>query len=219
MAAFFSSREEWLPLFRSLAGSALPRDAEGFLGGPWSGGGGGEFEFHEESGPWRRRGAVPDDEEDRKVLSGFLDSVHQSLLDIPVDEETQEDDNDLQFLEEGRRMLAINRFHVLRGNVGGSVESVDALFSMCWSELMEMRNQDREHTGSLILLPDCELSDLRRFADMNLLRPLEWLGIHADFEIVSMQRGSPAIRVLYKLQDMPKGGYTEEEGFAAGEAD
>jgi hypothetical protein len=57
---------------------------------------------------------------------------------------------------------------------------------------------------------------LRRFADMNVVRPLEWLGLQSDFEVVSLQRDSPAIRLLYKLNRMPAGTYTEEEGFAAG---
>jgi hypothetical protein len=113
-------------------------------------------------------------------------------------------------------MLAISRFHVLREeHARGSVESSDALFSTCWSELLELSQTDNSHTGSIILLPDHDFSDLRRFTDINLLRPLEWLGLHKDFEVVSMQRDSPAIRLLYKLNDIPDGEYTEEEGFGA----
>lgn len=222
MQNFFSAREEWIPLFRSLVDDVegVPTttcQAAAFLGyGKYNQDAADvEIEFHETSQPWRRLRPIPDQEEDRKVLGGFLDSMHQSLVDIPVDERTDEDDDDTHFLEEGRRMLAITRFHVIRDNQGGSVESIDALFSTCWNEIMELATTSESSTGSLIVLPDYELADLKRFADMNLLRPLAWLGIHADFEISSMQRESPAIRLLYKLKAMPTEGYTPEKGFGA----
>jgi hypothetical protein len=182
-----------------------------------------EIEFHENSSPWRQRPAVPNHDDDRAVLAKFLDAMHQSLLAIPVNEvpdpDTAEDDeDDVHFLEEGRRMLAISRFHVLRENQGGSVEAVDALFSHVWSELMELSRADTQHTGSIILLPDYELDSLRRFTDMSVKQPLKWLG-NADFEVVTLLRDSPGIRLLYKLQDMPSGAYTEDEGFAAGASD
>jgi hypothetical protein len=225
MENFFTSREEWLPLFRLVAklpqgsdddyaddgdddwpsdlamtylGTQTKMNLEESL-----------FDFDETSEPWRRLPAIPDKEEDRQVLAGFLDSMQESLIAIPVREDQEEDENDLQFLEEGRRLLAINRFHVIHENHGGSVESYDALFSTCWSEIMELRRTDQEHTGSIILVPEYDLTDLRRFADMNLIRPLEWLGLGADFEVASMRRGSPAIRLLYKLKDMPTDSYTE----------
>lgn len=210
MQNFFSSREEWMPLFRSIA-TDTSCQAMSFLGSDIDI----EIDFHETSEPWKRLQAIPEQEEDRQVLGGFLDSMQQALVDIPVNEAVDDDDNDLQFLEEGRRMLAVSRFQVLRENQGGSVESNDALFATCWNELMELSSTGEKHTGSLIVLPEYDLTDLRRFTDMNLLRPLEWLGVHADFEISSMQRGSPAIRLLYKLKDMPSTPYTAEKGFAA----
>jgi hypothetical protein len=210
MQNFFSSREEWLPLFRSIA-TDTSCQAMSFLGNDIDT----EIDFNETSEPWKRLQAIPKQEEDRQVLGGFLDSMQQALVDIPVNEAVDDDENDLQFLEEGRRMLAVSRFQVLRENQGGSVESNDALFATCWNELMELSSTGEASTGSLIVLPEYELTDLRRFTDINLLRPLEWLGVHADFEVSSMQRGSPAIRLLYKLKDMPSTPYTAEKGFAA----
>jgi hypothetical protein len=222
MKAFFTSREEWFPLFRKISGSGLPADTACLLDDiARSSISETELEFHESSFPWKRFEAIPEIETERDFLAKFLDSMHESLLAIPVTEvrnpeSSPDDEDDLQFLEEGRRLLAISRFHVLAENQGGSVESIDQLFTRVWSELMELRNNDQAHTGSLILLPDYELSDLRRFADMNVVRPLQWLGIQKDFEVVSLQRDSPGIRLLYKLNDMPSGdAYTEEDGFAA----
>lgn len=196
MRDFFSSREEWSEVFSSMAGQRCA--ASDYLSIDM------DFSTAKQStASWKELTGMPVDEEDRQVIAGFLDSMHQSLLDIPVTESKTDDDNDIHFLEEGRRLLAINRFHVLRDNHGGTVEACDSLFATCWSELALLQSTDVRHTGSLILLPEYELSDLRRFTDMNLLRPLEWLGIQADFEVASMQRQSPAIRLLYKLNDMP----------------
>jgi len=207
MNEFFSSNELWHPLFRNLAtSSSVP--AMSFLGdtnAPAT------FDFDNAQAPWKRLAGIPTDDSDKQVLASVLDSMHANLVDIPVDEGTKEDDNDVHFLEEGRRMLAISRFHVLQGTKGGCMDSYDRLFCTCWSELMELRVKDEASTGSLIVVPEYELSDLRRFTDRNLLRPIQWLGMEADFEIVSMQIGKPAIRLLHKLQDMPDEPWKEPE--------
>jgi hypothetical protein len=44
---------------------------------------------------------------------------------------------------------------------------------------------------------------------MNLQRPLEWMGLENVFEISSLERESPAIRLIHKLQDMPTDAYLE----------
>ena len=101
-------------------------------------------------------------------------------------------------------MLAITRFHVATDTDEASVENHDRLFSICWSEMAELIHAGEPDTGSLIILPDYDMSLLKRFADMNLTRPLQWLGINADFEVATFHRGSPAIRILYKLSDIPE---------------
>ena len=35
------------------------------------------------------------------------------------------------------------------------------------------------------------------------IQPLQWLGIEDDWEIVALERGSIAVRMLYKLSDIP----------------
>lgn len=204
MKEFFESNEDWWPIFRSVASSA-EAPAMSLLGGTH----GDEIDFTG-STPWEELQQQPSDEQDRTVLAAFLDAMQQSLLDIPVDELVENDDNDLHFLEEGRRMLALNRFHVLRDNSGGSIENFDSLFKTVWSELALLLKLGEESSGSLILLPDYELADLRRFTDMNLLRPLEWLGLDDVFEVSSLERESPAIRLIHKLTDMPTDAYLDE---------
>ena len=211
MTDFFRTRQDWLPLFRCMAAAdAATCPASRYLTeflhlhtlddndndcvSSWS------------SPPWQRLEAIPHplSERDQQFWATFLDSMHQSLLEIPVTPTvgTAEDENDLQFLEEGRRMLAINRFQVVRAAQDSSSSRYERLFETCWSELMELTSLDQEHTGSLILFPESNLSDLRRFAELNLSRPLKWLGRH-DFEVAAMVRGEPAIRLIYRLQDMP----------------
>lgn len=204
MSAFFDANEEWAPLFRSFAShSSVP--ALSFLGGQH----GSDVEFDDQF-PWQKLDPIPTGENDIAVLSLFLDAAQRSLVEIPVVEfdgngYAADDENDLQFLEEGRRMLVITRFHVLSQITAGEIDHHEQLFRTCWSELLELQTAGEEDTGSLILVPDYDISDLRRFADMNLQRPLEWLGLSDLFEVTSLQRESPAIRIIHKLSDIPEG--------------
>ena len=251
MLSFFNSREEWLPLFRSVAGTNLPKDTISLLNSITSSVTAPTTATtpltlsdinHNSSFPWKRYDAIPSDEDDRTVIARFLDSMQESLLAIPVMEDPMsqissltnngdvedddEDENDIQFVEEGRRLLAINRFHVLssfstnnNSKDSSTIEAIDELFRHCWSEIFVLAQEGIVNSGSIILLPNqqeqYELPYIRRFLDMNIIQPLQWLGIDGDYEITSFQRDSPVIRMIYKLNDIPKTSYTEEDGFGA----
>jgi len=198
MREFFESNEAWQPLFRIIStDDSFP--AASFLEGNDD-----TFEFSEKSSPWKKLPAIPTDESDIKVLGKFLDAMQTSLIeDIPVDETTKDDDNDLQFIEEGRRMLVCSRYHVIQGAEKGSIETFDKLFSVCWSEIMELRQTDEIDTGSLIVTPGYDYDDLRRFVDINLQRPLQWLGVDG-FEVACLEKGGlGVIRIIHKLSDIP----------------
>ena len=208
MNEFFSSKEEWHPLFHSVAEhDSVP--AMSFLQSKISSSM--SIEFHETSSPWRKLGGIPSKDEDREVLADFLDNMQRSLIEIPVNEAIEEDENDLNFIEEGRRLLVLSRFHVLQENEANSIESYDTLFATCWSEVMHLRTEDEVDTGSLIVVPGADMNDIRRFCDMNLQRPLEWLGMNDVFEVTSLKRGSPAIRLIHKLSDIPTDVETDVE--------
>jgi hypothetical protein len=239
MISFFSGREEWMPLFRSIAGNDLPKDTAVLLDSidaPLERTASQNIDITETSYPWKLFNAIPVDEEHRTRLARFLDSMQESLLAIPVVEQSNcglaigdeknsdflEDENDVQFVEEGRRLLAINRFHVLSDEPAfdgdsSTMESMDALFTHCWSEILFLSQAGIVHSGSLILLSNqYELINVRRFIEMNVIQPLQWLGIQNDFEVCSFQRDSPAIRLIFKLNDLPAtASYNEEDGFAA----
>lgn len=208
MREFFVSREEWHPLFRSLAVDSCP--AMTFLvdGSPSSSSSpldsDDDFEFHEHTSPWRRLQAIPTRDDEREVLARFLDAMQQSLVDIPVDESTKEDENDLHFIEEGRRMLVCSRFHVIQDMEEDRVDSYNSLFHTCWNEIAELSITNENDTGSMIVVAGFDYDDLRQFADLNLQRPLEWLGMTEKFEVASLERGGiGVVRLIHKLSDIP----------------
>lgn len=195
---FFSSNEEWKPLFRSIAldssaagmGSLNAKDID-------------EFKFDDDDGPWKCLAAIPTKDEDRAILAGFLDKMQAGLIEMPVDESECEGQNDARFIEEGRRLLVLSRFQVVQGLFEESIDRYNDLFSTCWSEIAELAKADEKDTGSLILVPGVDISNLQRFTETNLRRPLQWLGIGENFEVESFESGSPAIRLIHKLSDIP----------------
>ena len=207
MGEFFRSNEEWHPLFASIA----QRDdvpAFDFINGEKCG----EEIVYNDNSPWQKLPQVPtgdEKDEDMAVIAKVLDSWQKALTDIPVNEALKEDGNDLHFLEEGRRILCLSRFQVLANgdfeNFESSLEKHDVLFQTCWSEIMHLMKEDNPDSGSLIILPDSyDVDDLKQFTDMNVLRPLQWLGINNNIiEVASLQRESPCIRLLHKLSDIP----------------
>jgi hypothetical protein len=202
MSDFFLANNDWHPVFRTLAAdSSVP--AMSFLqdfdesssirissvGAIW------DDATTTSAGPWKQLQAIPTGEHERRVVAGFLDAMQQALLEIPCLSE-EDDEFDAQFIEEGRRMLAVSRFQVLS-------EECD-LFSTCWNELLELVRLDQPNTGSLIVLPPgYDLEQLQSFTNVNLQQPLEWLGLDLSFEISSITRGNPALRMLHKLSEIP----------------
>ena len=250
MNDFFNTYNEWKPLFRNIllldddedSSSSPPPMATSHLVSNdnmqqdedeeiWG------ISTLENRRPWRLLPSKPTTNSSLAILSTFLDELQQSLLDIPLDTIIS-GANDLHFLEEGRRTIAVTRFHVMdeyyycnrdtnnnnkneeeeEGRGGGGYEYDDdwetQLFRTCWSELAHLTSQDVNDTGSLILLPADAISleggekligldDVRQFVDTKLKRPISWLGREKDWEIVALERGSLAVRLLYKLSDIP----------------
>lgn len=223
MNEFFSTNVEWHPLFAAIMSEDTPA-AHAYIQST------SEPLEYDSSSPWKQLSAIPSNQQHMAVVGTWLDSVQASLLSIPVDEShTHEDDAlDTHFIMEGKRMLATSRFHVLqRSETLDDLHHHETLFMTCWSELAtlhcanqpdtgEMRWVHTAHllnfnvsqafivySGSVILLPDSPM-DVKRFMDMNVLRPLQWLGLESIFEVSSFTRGDvPAIRLLHKLSDVP----------------
>lgn len=212
MYHFFSTHDEWLPLFRSMSATNALSPAHSFLTTQnqqdlmdiW------DISTMENKRPWKLLPSKPTSESSLSTLSLFLDEWQKSLLDIPMDAfKDQEGGNDLHFLEEGRRTIAVTRFHVL-GEDGSEDGWEEQLFKTCWSELGHLMSKDDVDTGSLILLPRNSLNQenesldtVKQFVEKKLIRPIEWLGRSDDWEIVAMERGLVGVRLLYKLGEIP----------------
>ena len=174
----------------------------------------------EQRNPWKLLPPKPESDSSLEVISTFLDEWQQSLLDIPLDALIT-GDNDMHFLEEGRRTIAVTRFHVLEKNNNNNNAHKEEeeevydwemeLFRTCWSEMAHLMSQDENDTGSMVLLPDHLLGDegergldyVQGFVENNLIRPIQWLGRQEDLEITAMERGSLGVRLLYKLSEIP----------------
>mmetsp|Transcript_28663 Transcript_28663/g.42106 ORF Transcript_28663/g.42106 Transcript_28663/m.42106 type:complete len:341 (-) Transcript_28663:251-1273(-) len=209
---FFTTYNEWMPLFQeykqhSLAHSFLTSDdntqqpSDDTLWG---------ISTLENRNPWRLLPSKPESPTPLSHLGTFLDEWQRSLLDIPIDTLTREEDigkgnNDLHFLEEGRRVIAVTRFHVLDGNDYGSEEWEMELFRTCWSEMGKLMSENVEDTGSLVVLPNTatSLEYVQQFVQTKLVQPATWMGRSGDWEIVAMERGNLAVRLLYKLSAIP----------------
>jgi len=199
MNEFFSTNVEWHPLFAAIISEDTPA-AHAYIQST------SEPLEYDSSSPWKQLSAIPSNQQHMAVVGTWLDSVQASLLSIPVDESHTHDDDalDTHFIMEGKRMLATSRFHVLqRSETLDDLHHHETLFMTCWSELATLHCANQPDTGSVILLPDSPM-DVKRFMDMNVLRPLQWLGLESIFEVSSFTRGDvPAIRLLHKLSDVP----------------
>jgi len=199
MNEFFSTNVEWHPLFAAIMSEDTPA-AHAYIQST------SEPLEYDSSSPWKQLSAIPSNQQHMAVVGTWLDSVQASLLSIPVDESHTHDDDalDTHFIMEGKRMLATSRFHVLqRSETLDDLHHHETLFMTCWSELATLHCANQPDTGSVILLPDSPM-DVKRFMDMNVLRPLQWLGLESIFEVSSFTRGDvPAIRLLHKLSDVP----------------
>jgi hypothetical protein len=215
---FFTTHSEWMPLFQkyqqhSLAHSFLnnndnnqPPTNDDTLWG---------ISTLENRNPWRLLPSKPESPTPLGHLGTFLDEWQRSLLDIPIDTLTKEEDigkgnNDLHFLEEGRRVNAVTRFHVLDGEDNNDNDGVweTELFRTCWSEMGKLMSEDLQDTGSLVVLPNINnptvsLEYVQQFVQTKLVQPVSWMGRQEDWEIVAMERGSLAVRLLYKLSAIP----------------
>jgi hypothetical protein len=213
MADFFKERTDWLPLFRSLADSSSSNEVPAMThldDAPSN------FDFHlNDDSPWAALPAIPDDDGDKQVIGTFLDGTQAALSTLPALRE-EDDETDLAFLLEGKRMLAVSRFQVIRSYGGNEVDLFDQLFGTCWNEVTQLSRDNQPDTGSVILLPDFEFDGgrgadaaLQQFCTTRLQQPLKWLGMDDIFEVASIRTNSnaatapiPALRVLHKMSEI-----------------
>jgi hypothetical protein len=248
---FFTTYNEWLPLFREYSNSLSAHsiltttvtnndnsnDNNNGSDTLWG------ISTIEGRTPWKLLPSKPEHPTPLSHIGTFLDEWQRSLLDIPIDTLTKEEDigkgnNDLHFLEEGRRTIAVTRFHVVDGDEYAERSTAAAstaeeevvldqweneVFRTCWSEIGHLMSQDIDDTGSLVVLPNIPLPSsssssfnqeieeeenssleyIQQFVEKKLVQPISWMGRSDDWEIVAMNRGNLAVRLLYKLSAIP----------------
>jgi len=144
-----------------------------------------------------------------EVISTVLDQFQKALVDIPLSEKlysrNAEDDNEMHFIEEGRRLLVLDRFQVVEDMGSGGQEQED-LFRICWSEIHHLVSVGRRDTGSLIILNNDDwysINDLGKFVDDKIRLPLRFLGLSDYVEVASFVRGKNCVRLIHQLGDIP----------------
>jgi hypothetical protein len=137
-------------------------------------------------------------EADLKMVSSALD-FFQTRLTSDFGDETSEEDLDLDFVAEGRRLLAIRSFQVL-------ADADDATAAACCLGELSRLVEGGQDVGALVLLPGFQ-SDVAIFTDMFLREPLEWLGLDSRVCVDAMRVSSgapfPLIRLFHGLSDIP----------------
>lgn len=244
MSQFFSSFTEWHPLFASIALhdqvpawehlNVLNDDDDGdnddhqktnknmSNASPI-------LEFHPNS-PWKKLPQIPmgpEKERHMEVISSVLDHFQKALVDIPMSDKlysrNMEEDNELHFIEEGRRLLVLERFQVVEEQDAASSTTTtsssvkeedgsweDLLFGICWSEIHHLVSVGSRDTGSLIILnhdndddSTRQGRDLAKFVDEKIRLPLRYLGLGDCMEVASFARGKNCVRLIHQLGEIP----------------
>lgn len=195
---FFKAHTEWHPLFSSIATSDdVPASTHIDLKGE------NESIIFDDEKPWVKLPQKPEDEDLIETIALVLDNFQKALTDIPVSEELYsrdaEDNNDMHFLEEGRRLLVLQRFQVI---VSAGADNQD-LFRTCWSEIHHLITEGGGDIGSLIILEEeDEDFDLGNFVDNKIRLPLQSLGLGDMFEVSGFVRGKQCVRLIQNLGDI-----------------
>lgn len=133
-----------------------------------------------------------------EMVSSALDFFHTRLTS-DFGGETAPDDLDLDFVAEGRRLLAIQSYQVL--------EDADAAAAAacCLGEISRLVD-GKADVGALVLLPGFK-TDVAVFTDEFLREPLAWLGLEARVSVDAMRETSgapvPLIRLFHGLSSVP----------------
>jgi len=142
-------------------------------------------------------------EKDMELVSLALDYFQERLCTKfggPNEDEGGSEELDEDFLEEGRRLLAIGSFQVL-----SDASDFDAA-ELCLGELCRMVEDGADDAGALVLLPGFD-SDVATFAEDFLRKPLPWLGLASQIYVDAVRPTSgapvPLVRLFHGLSAVP----------------
>ena len=150
--------------------------------------------------------ALPDNSlDDQKKISALVDYMHTELMKKSMmadytDEAAPLGDEFDDFIEEGRKMLAISHSRVC----GGSDEV--QVSETVWPALAELFKDEKEDSGILCLLPDFK-GDAGAFLDQEVVEPLSQMGFGDRLEtcVYAKKDGAPhnSFRIIVSPSQVP----------------
>jgi hypothetical protein len=143
--------------------------------------------------------------DDQKKISAFVDFMHTQLMTKSMMADYMEEDAPVgnecdDFIEEGRKMLAISHSRVASGADEATVSKT------VWLALAELFKDEKEDSGILCLLPDFK-GDCAAYLDQEVVVPLQQMGFGDRIEtcVYSKADGAPhpTFRILVSLSTEP----------------
>ena len=150
--------------------------------------------------------ALPDNSlDDQKKISALVDYMHTELMKKSMmadytDEAAPLGDEFDDFIEEGRKMLAISHSRVC-----GGADEVQVSETV-WPALAELFKDEKEDSGILCLLPDFK-GDAGAFLDQEVVEPLQQMGFGDRLEtcVYAKKDGAPhnSFRIIVSPSAVP----------------
>mmetsp|Transcript_10578 Transcript_10578/g.34954 ORF Transcript_10578/g.34954 Transcript_10578/m.34954 type:complete len:259 (+) Transcript_10578:2726-3502(+) len=161
----------------------------------------------------------PQGEAEMAKIEELISFLHAQLMllspefDAKDEDEEMTDDDLVEFIDEGRKMLAISRSRVCYG------EDADAVAHDVWTSVAALLQEGVPDSGLLVALPTF-VGCSERYLESEIVAPLVAMGIQPDlFEARSYKvaHGAPfpAFRLLYAPSEAP----LHQEEKAVGEED
>mmetsp|Transcript_74118 Transcript_74118/g.211600 ORF Transcript_74118/g.211600 Transcript_74118/m.211600 type:complete len:263 (+) Transcript_74118:337-1125(+) len=153
---------------------------------------------------------------DNELLLKVISFLQQNLVKAGDEDGEPEDDPD--FIAEGRKILALDRFMV------EDMESDMFLIEKLWEEIGGLVRKGNSETGTLMMLPKFTGGDVRPIIASMVNPALGWLGLEERIKVDSfrMMDGAPCpmVRILYDVDTaavggLDGGGEETAEGFPA----
>ena len=139
------------------------------------------------------------------AMLNLSDSDDQATMEAAQAAAASGDDGgaaDLDFVVEGRRLLAVSRLSVLHGDDAATCGA------QAWAELQGLLEADEDDSGLLLALPFL-LGDVKKFLADEVAAPLAWLGFEGEAQVhLTAWRAAegaphPAVRVILRPSAPP----------------
>ncbi|KAJ1462206.1 hypothetical protein M885DRAFT_506348 [Pelagophyceae sp. CCMP2097] len=130
---------------------------------------------------------------DRAQMAKVVDWLGDRMQNLSPDADDDDEDLELydEFIEEGRKMLAVSATRLVAG------ATADEVSEDVWTEVADLLTKGEAESGILVGLPGFAGS-AAAFVDSELLAPLRWMGFQVEAEAFTAADGAPfpVVRLL-----------------------